>query len=176
MNDLELELLDVPLSNGLPNVPNSLPAGELFVETRREKFVAFYFGESLYGAPAAAVAELVQPLPVTPLPNAPEILSGIAVLRGELLAILNLRDVFSSDTRNRDAKSKFVILHPTGAQTPIAFCVDRMHEIVFLSENELQLAAEKRTPHLTGSVATESGHLNIIDTGSLSELLTSQLI
>ncbi|GAA4257693.1 chemotaxis protein CheW [Azospirillum formosense] len=69
--------------------------GEAAVVTeaeRAEAFVVFRLAGAEYGLPVAAVQEVLRrPDAVTPLPNAPEFVSGVTTLRGAVLPLVALR-------------------------------------------------------------------------------------
>lgn len=69
--------------------------GETAVVTeaeRAETFVVFRLAGTEYGLPVAAVQEVLrQPDAVTPLPNAPDFVSGVTTLRGAVLPLVALR-------------------------------------------------------------------------------------
>lgn len=59
---------------------------------RAEAFVVFRLAGAEYGLPVAAVQEVLrQPDAVTPLPNAPDFVSGVTTLRGAVLPLVALR-------------------------------------------------------------------------------------
>ncbi|ALJ38477.1 chemotaxis protein CheW [Azospirillum brasilense] len=59
---------------------------------RAEAFVVFRLAGAEYGLPVGAVQEVLrQPDAVTPLPNAPDFVSGVTTLRGAVLPLVALR-------------------------------------------------------------------------------------
>ena len=57
-----------------------------------ERFVVFSLAGAEYGLPVAAVREVLRrPDVITPLPNAPDFVSGVLTLRGEVLPLVDQR-------------------------------------------------------------------------------------
>ncbi|WP_370540528.1 chemotaxis protein CheW [Azospirillum sp. INR13] len=57
-----------------------------------ERFVVFSLAGAEYGLPVAAVREVLRrPDSITPLPNAPDFVSGVLTLRGEVLPLIDQR-------------------------------------------------------------------------------------
>jgi chemotaxis signal transduction protein len=132
MHAAEIEIETTAVSNVLTLEP-------LLDETERiepdaGRYVAFYFGESLYCVAAAEVAEVTHPLPVSPLPNGPASLYGISQLRGEIAAIVDLRTLLGERESQSAIRTKFVVLRSAEDDTRVAFPVDRMHEFVSFTD------------------------------------------
>lgn len=68
------------------------PAGPADTGGMAERFVVFSLAGAEYGLPVAAVREVLRrPDSVTPLPNAPDFVSGVLTLRGEVLPLIDQR-------------------------------------------------------------------------------------
>ena len=86
---------DLPSLN-LPNLPDTFLAENQQPEILDgEKFVVFFLDDEFFALPANRVAEVVRPLPVTSLPNSPEWLCGIANLRGTIISVFSLSQIFN---------------------------------------------------------------------------------
>ncbi len=171
MNDLDQEL-DLLAPIGPPGKSDSVTGDEHSAEADCEKFVAFFLGDNLYGVQSAAVAEVSHPLSVTPLPAAPELLIGIASLRGEVIAVINLRKLIGEESQNASPKPKLVILKEPGGDgdTQIAFPVDKMHEIVISPRGQISGVSGEC---VTGQTRVDSGLLRILDTSRFSIMLAA---
>ena len=102
-----------------------------------KNFVGFFVGEVGYAFPIADVREIIHPLDVSPLPDAPETVLGVANVRGELVTVVDLRERFrkrdiprgemgSKDHLDRD-RSKWIVLHRQ--QHLVAAVVDRVTDV-----------------------------------------------
>jgi purine-binding chemotaxis protein CheW len=71
--------------NGAMN--QSLKSGSL-------QFSTFYVANRLYGIDVTRVQEVVRPLPITPIPLAPQYCGGLINLRGQVATAIGLREFF----------------------------------------------------------------------------------
>lgn len=156
----------------IAETPDVVLSGERSASSRCERFVAFYLGGDLYGLPAASVAEVSQPLQITPLPNAPEFLMGVAPLRGEIVAALGLKKLLRVESQSPDPKMKLIVLRSDEGETPIAFLVDKMHEIVLLAEDEVRPPARENDAYVYGNAKSDSGPIKILKPKSLAACLS----
>lgn len=171
MNDLDHELESSLPPIEFANLPNSLHSDEPAALSKREKFVGFFLGEKLFGISADKVAEIVQPPPVTPLPNAPHTLLGIAAVRGEIVAVVNIKNLLNEGISRSEGKAKLIILPAGKKETRIAFPVDKIHEVVMIAENEVEPCDYDAGSHIVGCSSQESGVYHLICTDNLSGAL-----
>ena len=69
-----------------------------------ERFVVFSLAGAEYGLPVAAVREVLRrPDSITPLPNAPDFVSGVLTLRGEVLPLIDQRRLLHLPAAGGDA-------------------------------------------------------------------------
>jgi purine-binding chemotaxis protein CheW len=105
-----------------------------------DKYIIFHLDDKIYGINSKSVAEVASSLPVTPLPGVPEWVSGIANLRGDLISIIDLRKLWKKNTQT-PLKTRMIVFHSAKNDSPIAFIVDKLNEIVTLSDKEINLSA-----------------------------------
>ena len=125
------------------------------------RFVTFFYGDNLYGLRAEEIAEVTHVLPISPLPNSPKLLCGIAPLRGEIVAVVDLRSLLQEATFTQHARPKFVILRAAANETPIAFKVDCMHELVAADEASYS-PSTGTVSVLTGAASVDGRSVGII--------------
>jgi purine-binding chemotaxis protein CheW len=164
-------------------------ASSIFLEGKSaqvygEKYVVFALDEELYAVHSNLVAEVLSPLPVTPLPGVPEWLSGVANLRGEIISVVDLRKFWkkkpaASASNSSPQKTKLIVLRSAKDDTKIAFIIDRLSEIVTLAPQDIKFSAadfENSFPTLYGKAAHESSILLLFDAENLlSSLSLSEL-
>lgn len=108
------------------------PSGEASAKTSlaaSKSRLTFGLGSSVFSINASQVSEIIQPLAVTPLPNCPKSIEGVAVLRGELIALLNIRSILNLPQPTSIQRSKWIVLSASPGSTQFAFPVDRLVEI-----------------------------------------------
>ncbi len=74
MNDLAAENIQLLAQSDLSHLTESFSPDRQAVG---EKYIVFYLDEKLYAVSAGQVVEVIQMMPVTPLPKSPKWLSGI---------------------------------------------------------------------------------------------------
>ena len=104
------------------------------------QLLVFQLEGHFYGVRLAHVERVVHAVELTPLPGAPEVVSGIINHRGSLLPVLNLRKRFGLPTRELGIDDQFVIA--SAAKRRVALAVDHVRGMVSRPEREL-LEAEK---------------------------------
>ncbi len=145
---------------------------EQFAAPVGEKFVIFYFHEQPFAIASRLIAEFSRPLAVAPLPNSPEWLAGIANLRGEIVSVLDLAKMLKKSSGEFSARSKFVVLHTSDAEAAIAFHVDRLGEIIFINEQEIEKTPDGKEILVSGQTGYDGKNLRIIDVPKLFAALT----
>lgn len=90
--------------------------------------------------PLESVIRVVRALLVTSLPKAPEIISGIVNIQGEVIPVINIRKRFKLDERETKESDRLIIAD-TGKRK-IALFVDSIGGIVKLTEKQYVDSAE----------------------------------
>ena len=161
-------MIDMEAGNAMSpptaGVPSPIPADENQTAVRPEKFVTFQLGEATYAIRAAAVAEVSQPLPLTPLPGTKPHMRGISPLRGEVVAKIDLRDMLGEKpTSSGNPKAKEIVLKRHAASAaPVAFAVDRLGEIATLDIDQIRPTEYTNGPFI-GEVRSNERSLKIVD-------------
>lgn len=89
-----------------------------------------------YGLPALDVQELVRAVAIRPLPQAPAIVEGIINLRGQIVAVLDIRARFRLPAKALEPADYLVIARV--GERCVALRVDRALELVRLEADELE--------------------------------------
>lgn len=61
---------------------------------REDQIIAFLLDDQRYALPLAAVQRVVRAVEITPLPKAPEIVSGVINVQGEVVPVVDIRRRF----------------------------------------------------------------------------------
>lgn len=139
-----------------------------------EKYIVFHLDEKLFGIRSDSVLEVVPALPVTPLPNIPDWLSGIANLRGTIISVVDLRKLWGKPTFTPQ-KSRLIVFRAAKNDTSIAFVVDKVSEIVTISTDEIHFSAadfEHSFPTFFGKANFKSQPLFLLDIDKILSSLT----
>ncbi len=156
-------------SLNLPHLTDSFFFERQTANADDEKFLVFLLDDELFAVSAKQVTEVLRPIPVTPLPNSPAWLAGIANLRGEIISVLNISKLCNKKSSAASAKSKFVILKTKNSGSAIAFPVDRLSEIITLTKEDIQPAEDFC---FFGKAVHKTDCVNLLDTEKLFSSLS----
>lgn len=151
----------------IADIDNSIFSDKLAASQKSERFVAFFMDEKLYAIPSVRIAEVIHPLSITPLPGSAGWLLGVANLRGDILAVLNLKKLWNVECSALSDKAKLVVLRSEHSETPFAFKVDKLSEIVTIFDSEIEQVKEKGLSQIYGKVVRESSTFHLVDTAGL---------
>jgi purine-binding chemotaxis protein CheW len=96
---------------------------------------AFRVGDEEYVIDIRRIREIVQPLPVTAVPRAPEWMDGVVNLRGEVVPVLDVRRRLGLPQRLPSRRTKLLIVHVGGRV--VALVVDAVSEVVRIPRSEI---------------------------------------
>jgi purine-binding chemotaxis protein CheW len=87
-----------------------------------KSLVGFEVGDVAYAVRIEAVREILNPLPVVPLPRSPRAVRGVADYRGEVVPVIDLRERFALEPADASRKVKWIVLDvgvaPPGGNAP----------------------------------------------------------
>jgi purine-binding chemotaxis protein CheW len=109
--------------------------------------VTFGMGETLFALPVALVQEILDPRPVSRLPNSPPHLLGVIDVRGSSVAVIDLRTLLGEPPRAEQPDTRIMVLQigPRGGgagSLQVALRVDRVIEVTGLDDGRLEALAE----------------------------------
>jgi purine-binding chemotaxis protein CheW len=94
------------------------------------EFVTLMLGEQLCGLPVTAVLDVLEELPMTPIPLAPAEIAGCMNLRGRIVIAIDLRRRLKTPAAQAAARRMAAVAAHGGER--YAFLVDRVMEVVRL--------------------------------------------
>ena len=100
-----------------------------------EQLVTFFLDKEEYGLRIMAVQEINRLEAITDIPKAPSFIDGVTNLRGNIIPVLNIRNLFGLAPRENDDKSRIIIVDIGGSKTGIL--VDQVNEVMRLSKNDI---------------------------------------
>jgi purine-binding chemotaxis protein CheW len=128
------------------------------------QFCTFYLDKLLFGVDLKAVQEVIRELPMTPVPLAPPVVSGIMNLRGQLVTALDLRRQLEMGPGQAGVKPMNVVVRSQDGA--ISLLVDQIGDVVEVDE-----ASFERTPEtLQGKIRTMILGVHKLDTRLLHVL------
>ena len=104
----------------------------------RVELCTFRIGGEDYAVDIMRVREIINPLPVTPVPRAPSFIEGVIRLRSEVIPVVDVRKRFGLPAADPTRRTKFIIARVGGRR--IALVVDQVTEVVRLLRSEIRPA------------------------------------
>jgi purine-binding chemotaxis protein CheW len=103
---------------------------------KRVEYVSFALAGEAYAVPIARIAEILKPLPITPVPRAPHVVIGVMTVRGRLVTVLDLRRRLRLREAPVDSKTR-ILITDTGEER-IGLLVDEVMQVHRLAEHEIE--------------------------------------
>lgn len=110
------------------------------------QFCTFYLDKLLFGVELKGVQEVIRSLEMTQVPLAPEVVSGLINLRGQIVTAVDLRRRLELDARPPDALPMNVVVRSEDGA--VSLLVDEIGDVVEVEESTFEPAPEM----LRGSV------------------------
>lgn len=110
--------------------------------------VSFNIGEEEFGVDILKVQEIIRPMEVTRVPQAPEFVDGVINLRGKVIPIVDLRHRFGLERRQQNTHTRIIVVELTGKV--IGFVVDAVSEVLRIPKSVVD-----PPPSLVGTVRDE---------------------
>ncbi len=103
------------------------------------QFATFYFGEHFFGLPIEDVIEINRALDITPVPLAPEYVSGVVNLRGQILTAIHLGKRIGLDlsgaTKPVEELNNLIMGH---RDEPISLLVERIGDVMAVPIDQIE--------------------------------------
>ena len=136
------------------------------------QFVVFHVQDEQFAIPLAEVREIIRMPDLVRVPMGPTELEGLANLRGAVLPVISLRDVFRFPTALHDDATRVLVLD-CGQARAAGLVVDRMASVVTVDPGRIEASAGTAgtvaTDLLAGMIRGEDGRpmVMILDTGRI---------
>ncbi len=104
------------------------------------EIVEFEVGSNTFGINVMKVREIIQPIPITPIPNAHPHVDGIIQLRGEVLPVIDMLKVLNLPTENRHPEEKYIVTEFN--QQKVVYRVDSVSQIHRISWEQIEKPSE----------------------------------
>jgi len=116
------------------------------------KFLTFLLKNKEYGVEILKVQEILGLMPITPVPDSPSFLKGVINLRGKPVPVVDMRAKLDMSGSSLQENACIIVVRTAASQ--IGFIVDRINEVVNVSETEVDLPSDKdisvRSEYLLG--------------------------
>ncbi len=99
------------------------------------KFVVFALEDQKYALSLSNVERVIRSVEVTPLPKAPEIVSGIINMQGSIVPVFNLRKRFRMPEKNIGIEDQMIVAKVSSRM--VSFGVDQVEGIMEWPREEI---------------------------------------
>jgi purine-binding chemotaxis protein CheW len=102
---------------------------------------SFLVGGEAYAVDIMRIKEIVNPLPVTPVPRSPPFVEGVIEMRGAILPVVDLRKRFELASPAGGRGTKFLIVALAGTEGErwiVGVVVDRVLEVLRIPRDDLR--------------------------------------
>jgi purine-binding chemotaxis protein CheW len=106
-------------------------------ESKARTFCTFRALDRLYGIEVGFVREVSTHVAVTPVPQAPPIIRGLANLRSRIFLMLDLRAALGLPTSTCTSESRMIVLQ-AHVMEQVGLLVDRGGEIIRVSQEQIE--------------------------------------
>lgn len=113
----------------LAQIPKEAPDTSQILEV-----MILQWAEELFALETQFVREVCRIANVTPIPGGPAFLKGVTNLRGQVLAVMDLREIFGVQTGNSEQMQTIVL---GSSRTEFGILVDAVHEVTTLRIDEI---------------------------------------
>ncbi|MEI4830597.1 chemotaxis protein [Bacillus sp. FJAT-53711] len=103
--------------------------------TNELEIVTYTIGENLFSINVMKVREIINPFPVTTVPEAHTAVEGVVQVRGEILPVINLSQALNLKSNKPLDQTKFIIAELN--QMKVIFRVDEVHRIQRISWEQI---------------------------------------
>ncbi|UUO05976.1 chemotaxis protein CheW [Blastopirellula sp. J2-11] len=100
-----------------------------------QQFVTFYLSDVLLAIPIGCVQEINRQLECTPVPQAPPYVCGCVNLRGEVVTVVNPREILKLEPADETRESRNLIINSQGEA--VGLIVDKVSDILTLKADDV---------------------------------------
>jgi purine-binding chemotaxis protein CheW len=104
------------------------------------QFCTFYLDQLLFGIESRLIQEVVRSLELTEVPLAPDTVSGLMNLRGQIVIAIDLRRRLELEPRPPRTAPMSVVVHST--EGPVGLLVDDIGDVIEVEEETFEPSPE----------------------------------
>ena len=134
------------------------------------QFSTFLVAGRLYGIDVTKVQEIVRPMPITSIPLAPNYVTGLINLRGQVATAIGLRELFGIEEA-ASSECMNVVCRIEGSL--ISLHVDQIADVMYVKnehfESTPQTIPEQVRKYMDGVYKTEGNLLSVVNIDKIRE-------
>ena len=106
-------------------------------EKEMVQWVSFQMGEGFYAASIEVIQEIIKPLTIVKIPQAPHFIEGVINVRGMIIPIIDLKKRFEINSLLGDKRERIMLAEIQGLR--VGFLVDRVVEVLRVSSSRIKV-------------------------------------
>lgn len=124
------------------------------------EILEFDLNGNSYAVDISYTREIVESLPITPIPRTPEYIAGMTNIRGEITTLISLAMIIGQKAVPVSPSHKFIILVSEAAKgDKIGLIVDEVHSVYSVSDSRIEYktdgASKSRKSFIKGIIRLE---------------------
>lgn len=139
------------------------------------QYSTFYISNRLYGIDVTQVQEIVKPMPVTPIPLAPDYVRGLINLRGQVATALGLRELFGIE---EDPPEDYMNIVCRIGGSLISFHIDKIGDVKNVVADDFeetpQTISERVRRFMEGVYKVDGELLSVINIALIMNTLNNE--
>ncbi len=100
------------------------------------QLVSFVVEDEEFGVNILKVQEIIRPMAITRVPNAPSFVEGVINLRGRIIPVVDLRKRFGFPPREHDKSTRIVVVELR--EKVIGFMTDAVKEVIRIERSVME--------------------------------------
>ncbi len=141
-----------------------------------KQFIVFKLDEQLYGVDIKNVQIIEKEKPITRVPKTPRCIKGVINLRGEIIPVICIRDLFELSYKEPTDASRIIIVKVDDSM--IGIMVDEVREVIDLESENIEnlqniqnVQGKIKASHIlgVGKLANEEGIITLLNLKNIVE-------
>jgi len=106
------------------------------------KYLTFELGEETYGVGILKVQEIIKMQEITKVPRTPEYVKGVINLRGKVMPVISLRNLFGMEEAETSRDTCIIVMRVQRGEASVVLGViaDKVSEVLEIGEEEIEPA------------------------------------
>jgi purine-binding chemotaxis protein CheW len=133
------------------------------IDPRAGKYLTFFLASEEYGVEILKVQEIIERMPITPVPLTSKYILGVINLRGKIHPVMDLKVKFGMDQTQITEETCIIVIKTSSMMMGIL--VDKVSEVVNVSSDDIEdtpsFGADVNTEYLLG-VGKTGGHVRLL--------------
>jgi purine-binding chemotaxis protein CheW len=103
--------------------------------TEQEQYIEFAIESEQYAIRIEDIHEIIKMQTITEIPNAMHYVKGVINLRGKIVPVISLRNLFNLDEKQYSKNTRIVVVHHL--EESVGIIVDRVNKVTTFSDIQL---------------------------------------